>query len=201
MYKIIGFPRSRAMRVMWLLEELEQPYEIDPAKPHSEAITAVNPSGKVPALVDGGAVLTESVAICTYLADKHGQFTFPAGTLERARQDAFTQFAVDVLEGALWTAAKNSFVHPETLRVPEIKRLCKAEFSAGLEHLGRMLGQGPYVMGETFTLPDIILGHCGGWAVTAKFDLPKDGPVYDYFKRLRARPAYRAMMDKVMAAE
>ncbi|MEP3431651.1 MAG: glutathione S-transferase family protein [Roseibium sp.] len=201
MYKIIGFPQTRAMRVMWLLEELNLPYEIDPAPPQSEGIRAVNPSGKVPALMVDGTVITESVAICTYLADKHGQFTFPAGTIERAQQDSFTQFAVDVLEGALWTAAKNSFIHPKDVRVPEVKDVCKLEFDRGLETLEKRLGDGPYVMGETFTIADIILGHCSGWAVVAKFNMPNEGPVYDYFKRLRARPGYKAMKAKVEAAK
>ncbi|MBO6756844.1 MAG: glutathione S-transferase family protein [Roseibium sp.] len=200
MYKIVGFPMTRAIRVIWMLEELGETYELSPAPPRSDEIRALNPSGKVPVLIDGDLVLPESVAICTYLADKHGKCTFPAGTKERAIQDSFTQFAVDVLEGALWTAAKNSFIHPEDIRVKEIKSVCKREFSDGLKILETRLGAGPHVMGETFTVPDIILGHCGGWAVNAKFDLPKEGRVYDYFKAVRARPAYQAMMAKVTEA-
>lgn len=200
MYKIIGFPRTRAMRVIWLLEELGEAYEIDPAMPQSDAVKAVNPSGKVPVLMDGGEAITDSVAICTYLADKHGKVTFPAGTLERARQDGFTQFGVDVLEGALWTAAKNTFINPEDKRAPEVKDVCRYEFANGLELLSQRIGDGPYVMGETFTIADIIIGHCAGWAVAAKFDLPKDGPVHAYFKRLRDRPAFQAMMGKVAEA-
>jgi glutathione S-transferase len=201
MYKIVGFPRTRAMRVMWLLEELGEPYEVDPAMPQSDAARALNPSGKVPILVDGESAITESVAICTYLADKHGRFTFPAGTLERARQDSFTQFGVDVLEGALWTAAKNTFILPEEIRVPAVKEVCKMEFQRGLDVLEQRLGDGPYVMGETFTIADIIIGHCSGWAVFAKFDLPREGPVHDYFKRLRDRPAFKSLMAKVEAAQ
>jgi glutathione S-transferase len=200
MYKIIGFPKTRAMRVMWLLEELGEDYEIDPAFPQSETVCAISPSGKVPIFVDGDLVVTESVAICTYLADKHGKFTFPAGTPERAIQDSFTQFAVDVLEGALWTAAKNSFIYPEDVRVPEIKSVCKMEFQNGLELLEQRLGDGPYVMGDTFTVADIILGHCAGWALSAKFDLPSEGRIYDYFKALRERPAFKAMMAKITEA-
>ncbi|MBN9673203.1 glutathione S-transferase family protein [Roseibium aggregatum] len=200
MYKIIGHPQSRVLRVMWLLEELGAPYELEPAPPQSDPVRAVNPSGKIPVLLTDGAVLTDSVAICTYLADKHGKFTFPAGTLERARQDACTQFGVDVLEGALWTSAKNSFVHPENVRVPAIKDVCRAEFARGLETLATLLGDGPYLIGETFTIADIVVGHCSGWAAVAKFDLPKDGPVHDYFKRLRERPAFQATMARIKEA-
>ena len=59
-----------------------------------------------------------TVAICTYLADKHGQLTHTPGTPQRGRQDAMTQFCVDQVEGALWTASKNTFVHPEERRCP-----------------------------------------------------------------------------------
>ncbi len=60
----------------------------------------------------------DSVAICQFLADRHGHLTFKAGTIERAHQDSFTQFAVDDIESALWTAAKHTFVLPEEYRVP-----------------------------------------------------------------------------------
>ncbi|MBO0347126.1 glutathione S-transferase family protein [Roseibium sp. CAU 1637] len=200
MYKIVGSPRTRVMRIIWLLEELGLPYELEPAAPRSERILSLNPNGKVPVLLDGDAVLTDSVAICTYLADKHGQFTFPAGTIERAKQDSFTQFGVDELEGALWTSAKNTFANPEGHRVKEVKTVCAWEFAQGLKVLETRLGDGPYVMGEAFTIADIIIGHCSGWAVVTKFDLPSEGPLYEYFKRLRERPAFQAMMEKVKTA-
>ncbi|WP_299819204.1 glutathione S-transferase family protein [uncultured Roseibium sp.] len=200
MYKIIGFPRTRAIRVIWLLEELGEPYELELAPPQSAAVAAVSPDGKLPVLIDGEAAIPDSVAICTYLADRHGKCTFPAGTLERARQDSFTQFAVDVLDGALWTTAKNAFVHPQDIRVPAIKNVCRTEFARGLETLEARLGDGPFVMGDTFTVPDIIIGHCAGWAVMAKFELPGEGPLHAYFKRLRDRPAYQSMKAKLAEA-
>ncbi|MEO0863627.1 MAG: glutathione S-transferase N-terminal domain-containing protein, partial [Pseudomonadota bacterium] len=85
MYHVIGTAKSRAFRVMWMLGELGQDYEVTPAMPRSEEIMAHNPLGKVPALKDGDDVLTDSVAIITYLADKHGALTAPAGTIARAR--------------------------------------------------------------------------------------------------------------------
>ncbi|WP_417767931.1 glutathione S-transferase family protein [Stappia sp.] len=192
MYTLVGAPTTRAIRVMWMLEELGEPYDLVPAAPHSPDVAALNPSGKVPVLKVGDRVLTESVAICQFLADRHGKLTFPAGTVERARQDGFTQFAVDVLEGALWTAAKNSFIHPKDLRVPAVKPVCAAEFEAGLAYLAQTLGEGPFVMGEVFTVPDILLGHCSKWAQAAKFSLPSEGVLADYFARVTSRPALQA---------
>ncbi|MTI01065.1 glutathione S-transferase family protein [Roseibium sp. RKSG952] len=197
MYEVIGFAKTRAMRVMWILEELGAPYKVTPVMPQSPEAREVNPSGKVPILRDGDNLLTDSVAICTYLADKSGKFTYPAGTFERARQDSMTQFVVDELETPLWMAAKHSFVLPEKLRVPDVKETCQAEFARGLKHLEKRLGDNEYLAGAQFTIADIIAGHCGSWAANAKFDLPKEGPVYDYFKRLRQRPAYLAMIERI----
>ncbi|NBN65564.1 glutathione S-transferase [Microvirga tunisiensis] len=198
MYKVIGNPRSRSARIYWMLEELGQPYEIVPAKPHSPEVLALNPGGKIPILIDGDAVLTDSVAIVQYLADKHGACTFPAGTVNRAIQDSFTQFCVDEVEGALWTAAKQGMFYEN--RAPQMQEICQGEFGKAMETLAQRLGDKPYVMGDTFTVPDLILGHCGGWAAMSRFPMPKDGPLYDYFKRLRERPAYGAMGKRVAEA-
>ena len=90
MYTLYGSPSSRAFRVLWMLEELELPFEFVPSKPRSDEVLALNPSGKIPVLRDGEAVLTDSTAILTYLADKHGKLTHPAGSVARAHQDALT---------------------------------------------------------------------------------------------------------------
>jgi glutathione S-transferase len=191
---VYGSVRSRALRVLWMLEELGEPYAHVACAPQSEAIRAVNPEGKIPALVADGETLTDSVAIVQFLADRAGRFTHPAGTLARARQDGFTQFCVDEVEGPLWTAGKHSFALPEHLRVPAIKETARAEFARAMATLERRLGDREFVT-EGFTVPDLLLGHCAGWAVAAKFDLP-GGAVGAYFSRLRARPALRAAMEK-----
>lgn len=199
MYTVIGSLQTRALRVVWMLEELGQPYELDPRRPHDPAVVALNPSGKVPVLVDDGTPIFDSVAICQYLADKHGQMTFPAGTIDRAHHDSFTQFAVDDVEGPLWTAAKHTFVLPEEYRVPDVKRACRFDFERAMAALGQRLGSKPYVTGEAFTVPDLILGNCLGWATSIKWRLP-DGPVSQYFDRIRQRPAFLKALQMRSAA-
>ncbi len=190
MYTVIGAVASRAMRVIWMLEELEQPYELIQANPRTPEILAHNPDGKIPALICDGTTLIDSTAITQFLADRHNAFTYPAGTIERAKQDSLTQFCVDEVEGALWTAAKNTFVHPEEHRTPGVKDTCRFEFGLAMQRLEQRLGEGPFVMGDKMTVPDILLGHCSGWARVAKFEIP-DGPVRDYFRRLTNRPAFQ----------
>ena len=187
-YHLFGGPRSRAFRVIWMLEELGVAYQHTAASARSDEVVAVNPSGKVPVLVSDGTPLTDSTAILTYLADRHGQFTYPPGTIDRARQDGFTQLVNDELDGALWTASRHSFVLPEEHRVPEVKPSLKWEFARSAARLAERL-DGPFLMGDEMTVPDFVLAHCLGWSIVAKFDeLP---PVLrDYLARMQERPAY-----------
>ncbi|WP_299650370.1 glutathione S-transferase family protein [uncultured Tateyamaria sp.] len=195
MYRVIGTVKSRAFRVLWMLEELGQPYELVEAFPRSDEATKFNPLGKIPALVDGDEVLTDSVAIMTYLADKHGGLTAPAGTPERARQDAVTLWLIDELDALLWTNSKHAFVLPENLRVPDISATLHKEFARNAETFAGMLDQsGAFIMGDQITLPDLLAVHCFGWAFGAGFPPLPDG-VKAYSKRLRARPAFRAAAD------
>lgn len=193
MYTVIGTTKTRAARVIWLLEELAQPYTHISAAPRSAEVLAHNPTGKVPALIVDGTLLTDSVAIMTYLADKHGQFTHPAGTINRAHQDSFTHFLLDEFEALLWTAARHSFILPPDLRLPEIKPVLHWEFSRSQQTLLDRLGNGPFLMGAEMTIPDLLLTHCLTWAITAKF--PAIAPrLTDYLARIQSRPAYlRAM--------
>ena len=194
MYEIIGSPTSRAFRVMWMLEELGEPYSVVKEPPRSEAVKALNPSGKIPVLKDGDDVITDSTAIMTYLADKHGALTFPAGTVARAHQDALTHCILDEIDAVLWTAARHSFILPEDKRVPAIKEPLKWEYARNIDRLMDGL-KGPYLMGETFTLADILLAHCGTWARSAGFPT-ENARFAEYVKACRARPAFQKLTGK-----
>lgn len=189
MYKVLGVAPTRTFRVLWAMEELGLDYAHLTYPPQSKEMLEINPSGKVPALIVDDEVIIDSVAILQYLADKHGGLTYPAGTIERAKQDSFTQFINDELDAALWAAARNTFVLPEDKRVAGIKDTLKWEFVRSLKILEKRMGDTECVTGDMFTVPDIILTHCGGWARVAGFEIP-DGPLRAYFKRMIARPAY-----------
>ncbi len=195
MYTVIGSRRSRALRVIWCLEELGQTYDLIEAGPRSDEIRAVNPSGKVPALKVDDTVLTDSTAIMTYLADAHGALTYPAGTLDRARQDALTHMLLDEFDAVLWTAARHSFVLPEEHRMPEIKDSLKWEFANSAKRLADMLGDGPFLMGETMTVADILAAHCLSWATNARFPV-EEPALTGYLARMRDRPAFQRAIGK-----
>jgi glutathione S-transferase len=186
-YTLYGTPRSRAFRVLWMLHELELPFNHHPEPPQSAAVRAVHPGGKIPVLVADGTPISDSSAILTYLVDRHGGLTHPAGTLDRARQDALHFRILDEIDALLWTAARHSFVLPEAERVPAIKDSLKTEFTRNAARLADDLGAAPFLMGDTLSLPDIVLGHCLGWAKLAKFPALPD-PLAADIARLRARP-------------
>jgi len=188
MYTVLGSTKNRTLRVIWTLEELGLPYDQVKGNPGSAEVKALNPSGKVPALVVDGEALPDSVAIMSFLSDRHNALTFPAGSIERLRMDGHIHFLIEEFDGLLWVAAKNTFVNPPEHRASDVKPVLKWEFERSLQQLEDRL-QGPFLMGEHFTIADILAVHCLNWAYTAKF--PDATPVLkDYAKRCRARPAY-----------
>ncbi len=189
MYEVIGTRASRTLRVLWMLEEIGQPYTHLPAGPRSDEARAANPSGKVPALRVEGDVITDSVAIMTYLGDHHGALTYPAGTILRARQDALTFQIIDDVDALLWTAARHGFILPEEHRVEAIKPSLKWEFARNISRLSKAI-KGPFLMGDQMTIPDILLTHCLRWAATAKFPAP-DANLAEFQARMEARPAFQ----------
>lgn len=190
MYSVIGTGKSRAFRVLWMLEELGQPYQHVPANPRSDGVVQFNPAGKVPVLIDDGTPITDSTAILTYLADRHQALTYPAGTLDRARQDSLTQFLLDEFDAALWLAARHSFVLPEELRLSAIKNTLRWEFDQSQKTLVHRIGEGPFVMGSQMTVPDFILAHCLSWALSARFPIVEPR-LSEYLDRMRQRPAWK----------
>ncbi|MEL7214387.1 MAG: glutathione S-transferase family protein [Pseudomonadota bacterium] len=190
-YTVIGSVQSRAVRVMWMLGEVGQPYETIAVGPHAPEILKINPTGKIPALVLGDdTVLLDSVAICQFLADKYATATYPAGTVERARQDGHMAFVFEELDQVLWANSKHRFALPKSLRVEAAADAAKGEFAISIQRLAERLGDKPYLMGETFTVPDLIAAHCLAWARAAQFEV-LDERVAAYGKRCRARPAFR----------
>jgi glutathione S-transferase len=195
MYTVIGSVKSRALRVLWMLEEIGQPHDHVAAAPGSTQAASLSPTGKVPVLLDDGVALVDSTAILQYLADKHQALTYPAGTLDRARQDGLTQFVLDEMDAILWTAARHSFVLPEEHRVPEIKPSLKWEFANSIRKLEQRLGDGPFLMGQMMTVPDIIAANCLNWAIGAKFPV-ESAACNAYLARLKDRPAYRRAAER-----
>ena len=198
MYTLYGSFTSRAFRVAWMLEEIGQPYDVVVSGPHGAAILAVNPTGKIPALAVDGKILTDSVAIMTYLGDKHEAMTYPAGTLERAEQDALTHTLNEEFDSLLWTAARYGRIMPEEYRAPQVVPGLKWEFARHLDRLGNRM-KGPFLQGDKMTHADILATHCLNWAAIAKFPMDNE-KMRAYAKEMSNCDAYRRARKKMEEA-
>lgn len=192
MYTVIGLPATRAVRVLWALEELGQAYTVEPHPPGSDAVVAFNPSGKIPVLREGDFTLTDSSAIMYYLADKHAGLMAAPGSQERALQDAMAFRLMDELDAVLWANARHKIILPEEYRVPELKRSTIWELNKNVDQLAQDMA-GPYLCGADFTIADIIFTHCMGWAKVAKIEI-SNKQMLDHASKMRERPAFQRIL-------
>lgn len=189
-YTVYGALRSRTIRVLWLLEELGVPYNHIVAAPQSEEIKQVSGVGKVPALVADGTVLTDSVAIMSFLSDRHGKCTMPAGSVERGILDGHLHFLNEEMDFVLWSATRHNYMQPPQVLEPSILEQLKSEFLRAQNRFLERLGDGPFLMGDTFTIADILAAHCGGWAIGMKFPI-ENNAFRQYVSDMRSRPAFQ----------
>lgn len=184
-------PQSRGRIVHWMLEEVGEPYrtvwlDYDGAMKTPEYL-AVNPMGKVPALREGDTVVTESAAICAYLADRFPQrgLAPPPGDAARGAYYRWMFFTAGPLEMATTAQALG-------WRVPEgrSRMVGFGSYDAAIDALEHALRPGPYVCGEQFTAADVVLGSALGWGLM--FGTIDRRPAFEgYVARLQRREASR----------
>lgn len=198
MVKVYGYPKSRSLRITWLLEEMAQEYDyqaVDFAKGdhRAAAFLAINPAGKVPAIEDGELVISESAAIVAYLADRYsaGSLIPAAGSAQRARFDQWSYFVASELEQPLWTIGKHKFALPAEHRLPTIMATAQWEFQQALSILSQGLGDNDYLLGERFSAVDILAAQTLLWGVLFKQPI-EQANLQAYIQRLKSRPAMAA---------
>lgn len=204
--KVFGFPNTRSARVVWTLEEAGAPYEyvlvnLLKGEARQPQFLALNPGGKVPAFADGALVLTESGAICTHIADKFpaSKLTPTPGSDDRARFHQWCLFALTELEQPLWTLSKHQFALPEKVRVPAILDTARWEFARAAKVFAQGLGSREFIVGDTFTVADILLANTLNWARHRKVEI--EPPALNaYADRLLARPAWQRTVQRENAA-
>ena len=191
-------PNSRSTGVLALLEELKAPYELHvmnmKKKENREpAYLAINPMGKVPAIVHEGALVTEQVAIYTYLADvfSEAKLAPPLGDPLRGPYLRWMAFYGSCFEPALidrWLKRE----------VPDQATTGYGSFDDVFNTLLAQLAKGPYLLGEQFTALDVLWGTALGWMDMFEL-LPKRSEIGEYVKRVHSRPAIVAAQAKDQA--
>ncbi|TAA45002.1 glutathione S-transferase family protein [Corallincola spongiicola] len=202
MITLYGYPRTRSLRVSWTLEELQLPYSyqlIDLKKAqHKQAeFLAINPFGKIPALADGDLVLTESAAICLYLAEKAGKLLPEKGSHASGLHHQWVNFIGNELEQPLWTMAKHRFALPEHLRHEAVIETAVWEFEQALATAEAWVPEQGYLLGDDFHIADILLTHTLNWAMTSEQRLPSK--LAAYRKRVKSRPTMAKALEKELS--
>jgi glutathione S-transferase len=187
-------PQSRGRIVHWMLEEVNAPYEIkvvdfDKKEHKSPEFLAINPMGKIPAIVHRNTVVTECAAICAYLAD-----AFPSAGLAPALDDPqrgtylrWLFFGAGCVEPAI---IDHMFSRPPPSRPTAMGY---GNYPDTLNTLEKAVSPGPFILGERFSAADVYVGSAVGWGLAMKAVEPR--PAFAaYVERVSQRSAYKRSM-------
>jgi glutathione S-transferase len=182
-------PMSRGRIARWMLEEVGHPYETTvlhyESGMKSAAYLAVNPMGKVPAIKHCDTVVTETAAICAYLADAFPDAGLapPSGNQKRGPYYRWLFFAAGPVEAAVTSKSMGLLAPPDKKRMAGY-----GSFEETIDTLEQAVSAGPYICGDQFTAADVYVGSQIGWGMMFG-SIDKRPAFEDYFGRLSQRPA------------
>jgi glutathione S-transferase len=197
--RFYSWPRSSGFGVHWALEELGLAYEyvrLDRAKneQRSAAYLAINPNGKVPALVDGDERIFESLAVLLHLAERYGEAKglWPAGGAQRAEALSWTTWSATELQPFMLQYIYHGLDAPMSFDPPDRSKAA-AEYSLAtstwhLDMLENRLRDRQFVMGA-FSLADIPMAATLGFGASLGVPLGQRAAVRAWLDRCSARPA------------
>jgi glutathione S-transferase len=184
---------TRSIRVRWTLQELGVPFEsvlvnIPKGEHHRPEFLKLNPAGKLPVLVDGDRVLTESVAIVLYLAEKYpAKELLPADLAERGQAYRWLLFAATELEQPLWRITRNTSLYAEEERQPSDVAIAQREFREAAAIASDHLNGRAFVAGDRFGVADVVMAYTLDWGHEVKL-LQKFPVLEAYIERMYERP-------------
>ena len=191
--KLYEFGPTRSIRVRWTLQELGADFEpirvnLLAGEHRRPEFLKINPAGKIPVLVDGDRVLTESVAIVLYLAEKYShKGLLPAGLNERAQVNRWLLFAATELEQPLWRISRHTALYPEEQRLPGDVSLASGEFKEMASVLEKHMQGQQFVAGDSVSVADFVMAYTLDWGNEYKL-LDSCPQLLAYMKRMYARP-------------
>lgn len=197
MMKLYWSPRSRSFSALWLMEETGQPYErvltdISTGAQKTPEFLAINPMGKVPALKDGDVSIAEASAICAYVADCYpdAKLAPPIGDPRRGKYLQWLFFSPGCIEPAIIQIFTKIEVPTSTAAWGSATQV--------FDVLDAALEKGPYLLGETFSAADIMIGSGLNFAIRL-FKMVPTRPSFDrYIDACSARPAFQRAQELAM---
>jgi glutathione S-transferase len=194
--QIYGPAQSRAARALWICHELGIDFEHVPLEMKdlkTPQYLAINPNGKAPAMVDGDLKLFESMAINTYLAQKHNKNGFwPASLADQARASQWSFWGMTEIEKHLLTVLLDMFMTPADKKNPKAVEEATAAVQKPLKVLDEALKGRDYLLGSTFTLADLNVASIMSWAKLIKLDLSAYPNVAAWLNRCLGRDSFKA---------
>jgi glutathione S-transferase len=206
---------SRSQRVLWLLEELDVPYEItryqrNPATMLAPpALRSVHPLGKAPVITDDGQTIAESGAIVEYLVERYGagRLVPPGGTPERLRYRYWLHYAegsamppllLKLIFSRLKSAKMPFFARPVARAIAgrTLAAFIEPQINSHLDYLEAELDGSPWFAGSDFSAADIQMSFPLE-AAASRGGLEESRPrLTDFLRRIHARPAYRRALER-----
>ena len=188
--QIYRFPRSRSLKVLWVLEELGIDYDslkVDllTAQP---SIQSPHPFGKVPYLVDGDLAISETLAICIYLCEKNaGDSLYPQDPVKQSAINTWISFALTDLESSVWGLLKQRLFVPAEQRSEAVIHYFTAEVQRVLQQIQLDETQ-PWIASDNFSLADIFMSQTLQWVTACGITLV---PLLDaYLQKTMSRASF-----------
>ncbi len=191
--QLYEFAPTRSIRVRWMLQELGIDFEaitvnLAAGEHRRPEFLKINPAGKVPVLVDDDLVLTESVAILLYLAEKYPhKGLLPTDIKQRSQVYRWLLFTATELEQPLWRIARHTSLYPEHLRLTAEVSLARQDFTNMIAVLEEHMQGCQFIVGDTMTAADFVCAYTLDWANEVQL-LDGCPQLLQYMERMYARP-------------
>lgn len=191
--RLYEFGPTRSLRVRWVLQELGVDFEsvtvnLMAGEHRRPEFLKLNPAGRVPVLVDEDLVLTESVAIVLYLAEKYPhKGLVPTDIKQRAQVNRWLLFAATELEQPLWRISRHTALYPEHLRLPAEVSLARQDFTDMIAVMEEQMQGCQFIASNMVTVADFVCAYTLDWANKVRL-LDGCPQLLQYLERMYARP-------------
>ncbi len=199
MIKLYHAPFTRSIRVLWLLEELGVPYQLERVafQPPKQPFSQPTPYGKVPAIEDGDVKMIESGAILEYVLERYGRGKLaPAtGSPERGPFLQWLHFAESTALPPVGDIVRHTVFKPEAERIPAVVEDARARLDRTLEVVEKALDGRDYLLASGFSAADVMMGVSLFIMRRLKALDPKFTNLEAYLARLESRPALQKALE------
>lgn len=191
--ELYEFAPTRSIRARWMLQELGVDFEsvtvnLAAGEHRRPEFLKINPAGKIPVLVDDDLVLTESVAIVLYLAEKYPhKGLLPTDIKQRSQVYRWLLFAATELEQPLWRIARHTALYPEHVRLAAEVSLARQDFTNMVAVMEDQMQGCKFIVGNTVTVADFVCAYTLDWANEVRL-LDGCPQLLQYLERMYGRP-------------